>query len=387
MAPRTCRAAPGSDAGLRSGLYDMLSRTCANQSNYLVTGATGFIGRHLVDALLAKWGAGAVVAMTHTGRRKDEQHIAERWRSAGITLIECDLLDLPQGGSFPPAFDVIYHLAAHTETKSPTACFRVNSEGTRNLLRWLGPALRGKRLIYASTLACVDNPRFRGAIDEETICRPRTAYGRTKLAGEHSIRSLQAEFGFDYTILRLCTIVGAGYRPTGMFGVFPQMLARNALGTRLNWPGRVSLMGVSDLVRILMTVPDCPQTRNELYVMGNGENPSVDRVLGEMATVLGCPRDKIRIPLWFWGVAGALCSRITGVPILPPRARTFFWRLSHMILDGVCADSSKLDAVLRPRYQPFRECLEAIYGRTPSVESAAADGLSTHPVITRRTAL
>ncbi|HKS37566.1 MAG TPA: hypothetical protein VJW76_10280, partial [Verrucomicrobiae bacterium] len=84
---------------------------------------------------------------------------------------------------------------------------------------------------------------------------------------------------------------------------------------------------------------------------------------------------------------GALCWRVTAVPMLPPRARICLWRLSHMILDGVCADSSRLDALLRPGYRPFRECLETIYRRTPSVEPANADGLSGHPAITRRTAL
>jgi nucleoside-diphosphate-sugar epimerase len=362
-------------------------RPCPSGSRYLITGATGFIGRHLVEALLAQFGAGAIVAMTHTHRGKDEQRAFERWRSTGISLIECDLLNLQQQSPLPPEFDVVYHLAGHTETGSPSASFRVNSEGTRNLVRWLGPALRGKRLIYASTLATVDSPRFRHAIDEATVCHPKTAYGRTKLAGEESIRSLQAEFGFDCTILRLCTIVGTGFRPTGMFGVFPRMLARNAFGTRLNWPGRISLMGASDLVRILTTLPVCPQTRNELYVMSNGENPSVDHVLDEMATAFGYPRNKVRVPLWLWRVTGALCWRITSLPMLPHRTRTFFWRLSHMIYDGVCADSSRLDAVLfRPRYQPFRECLQAIYGRTQPVEAGAADDLSDLPVTTRRTA-
>ena len=255
----------------------------------------------------------------------------------------------------------------------------MNSEGTRHLLQWLGPALRGKRLVYSSTLACVDHPQFGSPINEATECRPRTAYGRTKLEAERAIQDSQRTLGFDYTILRICTIVGAGYRPTGMFGVLPALLARHALRTRLNWPGRISLMGVDDLVRILIALPDFPSTRNEFFVMSNGENPQLDQVLDEMASVIDSPRRKVRLPLWLWRAAGALSWRMTALAALPHTAHTFFWRLSHMICDGVCADASKLDGVLRPTYQPYRECLQMIYGRNQAVEAPRANTLISRP--------
>ena len=319
--------------------------------------------------------------MTHSARGEEEQRAFERWRRRGVALIECDLLTLPKENLIPPLFDVVYHLAAQARPELSSADFRVNSDGTRNLLQWLAPVLEGKRLIFSSTLACVDAPRSGVNITENTACRPRTAYGRTKLEAECVIREWHQRLKFDYTILRLCTTVGAGCRPTGMFGVLPPMLIRHAMATRLNWPGRVSLIGVEDVVRILMSLPDFPKTRNELFVMSNGENPSFDLVLAEMASILGCSRDPLRLPPWLWRMAGAFCWQMSEIGVLPHAAHTFFWRLSHMIYDGVCADGSKLDAVLHPSYRPYKECLAAIYNKnqTSDARAATATALTSHP--------
>jgi nucleoside-diphosphate-sugar epimerase len=340
-------------------------RESSSQSKYLVTGATGFIGRHLVEALTRHARPAVVTALVHVRRPPVEEHAFRRWQAMGVRLVECDLLRLPESGLRPPEFEVVYHLAGHTQTELPSDNNRVNSEGTRNLLRWLGKELRGKRLIHAGTLASVDNPSWGHPIDEDTPCSPKTAYGRTKLAGENCVRELHRELGYDYTVLRLCTIIGPGYRPTGMLGILPAMLARNALGTRLNWPGRVSFLSVQDLVRVFTALPDFPQTRNELYAVSNGENPSFDELLDVMATILGLPRDRLRLPDWLWRLSGAVVWRITGVPGIPHRVRSFCWRVSHLIYDGVCADGSKLNSRLGFRYQSFKSSLREIYGRPP----------------------
>jgi nucleoside-diphosphate-sugar epimerase len=349
------------------------------QRRHLVTGATGFVGRHLVEGLLADGGVGALVAMVPPRRPEEEERAYQRWRAAGVRLVECDLLDLPRGGAAPPEYDVVYHLAGHTRTEAPSPNFHVNSEGTRNLLRWLGPTLAGKHVVAAATLASVDHPRFGRAVDETTDCRPRTAYGRTKLLGETYLRNLQPEFGYTYTILRLCTIIGPGYRPAGMFGLLPAMLRRGALATRLNWPGHVSFLHVDDLVRLLRRLPDCAGARNELFVVGNGENPTFNSVLAEMASVLGCPRPTLRLPGWLWRVFGALAWQITCLPLVPHAPRTLCWRLSHMIYDGLSADAAKLEAVLGLRYRSFKDGLREIYGGGEGREAAPSATLNQPP--------
>jgi nucleoside-diphosphate-sugar epimerase len=355
-----------------------------SRKKHLITGATGLVGRHLVEALISEGGAGCVVAMVHVRRRDDEQRVFDRWHAVGVELIECDLLDLTAVGLRPPQFDVLYHLAAHTETTSPDSCFRVNTDGTRDLLSWLGGALRGKQVVYTSTLACVDNPRFGHGVDETTTCHPRLAYGRSKLAGELVIRERQPELGFDYTILRLCTVVGSGYRPTGMFGLLPPLLARGARAGRLNWPGRVSLLDVADLVRILEAIRDHPTVRNQTYVVGGGENLRFDEVLEQMASILGCRRRRVRLPDWVWRMAGGMVWWITGLPGLPHAQRTLFWRISHMIYDGLCADSSRLDAVLGIRLRSVRESLASIYGVSPTPATSAVNGLGRPSPVSRQ---
>jgi nucleoside-diphosphate-sugar epimerase len=339
------------------------------QRRYLVTGATGFIGRHLVEALIGQAGPAAVTALVHVRRHAAEGQLLRSWQAAGIRLIECDLLELPRCGLRPPEFDVVYHLAGHTQTELPSDNYRVNSEGTLKLLRWLAAGLRGKRFIHAATLASVDHPIWGRPANEHTVCQPRTPYGRTKLAGEDHVRRLHLEIGFDYTILRLCTIIGAGYRPSGMLGILPALLARNALATRLDWPGRVSFLSIEDLVRVFIALPDIAQTRNELYVVSNGENPTFDELLDEMATILGVTRDRLRIPTWLWRFLGVVVWRVTGIPGIPHRAQSWCWRVSHMIYGGICADGSKLNSLLGFRYQSFRTSLRNIYRRPPSGDS------------------
>ncbi|MEO8426571.1 MAG: hypothetical protein ABI651_05595, partial [Verrucomicrobiota bacterium] len=112
----------------------------------------------------------------------------------------------------------------------------------------------------------------------------------------------------------------------------------------------------------------------------NGENPSVDQVLAEMASIFGCRRDRLRLPLWLWRILGAFCCEMSKLAVLPHAAHTLFWRLSHMILDGVCADASKLNAVLHPTYQPYEECLKTIYGKNRLTENSATTDLPGHPV-------
>lgn len=331
--------------------------------NFLVTGASGFIGRHLVEALIAAHGAQAVTAIVPLLPSPVESEQIAQMKQLGVRVLAADLLRLPEAGLPPPACDVVYHLAGYAVTENPGGPFAVNSEGTRNLLGWLGPNLRCQRIIYTGTLASVDKADPHAAISEATSCTPVTPYGRTKLEGENFIRARAAEHGGSFTILRLCTIVGPGFRPGGMFGVFPELLRRNALATRLNWPGRVSFLDVRDLVRMLLAIPARPETRDEIYVTANGEESTFDQVLEEIAATLRIKRRRIELPSFLWKGLGAFAWRAARVPVLPYRARIFCWRVSHLVQDGLFADATRLNSLLGGPFRSTQDSLREIYGR------------------------
>jgi nucleoside-diphosphate-sugar epimerase len=330
----------------------------------LITGATGFVGSHLTAALIEKLGTESVIALVRRSQDAREQRSFERLQRAGVKILECDLLELPKLKLDPPEFDVVYHLAAFAETETAGDHFRVNSDGTRNLLRWLAPQLVGKRVVYTGTLASHDRDRPTTPADESSPTTPRTEYGRSKLQGEEFVRAAAREFGFDYTILRLCTIIGRGYRPGGMFGACPALLEGGRWATRLNWPGRVSFLGVRDLIQILLAAPVTEGTANELFVVSNGEDPTFDALLDQMAQVLGLKRDRIVLPKLFWRVAGAIAWPMASMRFIPHRLRNQCWRAAHIIYDGIRADGSKLKKLLGIQYQTVLDALRETYGPT-----------------------
>lgn len=348
-------------------------------STALVTGASGFIGANLVEALVARHGPGAVIALVAPDLRPIEQQRLARLRTLGVRILTCDLLRLPELGLEVPECDVVYHLAAYTETETSSPQMRVNSDGTRNLLGWLGNSLRGKRLVFTGTMASYDRDRPWGAIDEDTPCTPRTPYGTTKLLAEECIRSRAAELGYTFTILRLCTVLGPEYRAGGMFGIFPQMLAAGSLATSLNWPGKTSIISVFDLVDILLTIPELPQAANELYVVSNGEDPSFDQLLATIASVLGLPRRRIRFPRQLWRLLFHILWPIAGSRFAPYRFSVFCWRVCNMIGDGMFASSRKLDALTGSGYRSIEESLRQAFadrGSSPAARSMSAQGAS-----------
>src|SRR5262249_38786663 len=184
---------------------------------------------------------------------------------------------------------------------------------------------------------------------------------------EQIIQAQSSHLNFDYTILRLCTILGHGFRSGGMFDVFPQLLRKKALATRLNWPGRTSLLCLSDLIKILILVPQFPQTRNELYLISNGEDPTFDQLLDSIAHALNLERERIALPRWLWDSVGTVALLGSSSALIPYGLRTFCWRVSLMVYDGIYADSSKLNAVLKPSYRFLEWGLRKAYPQGDSL--------------------
>lgn len=326
---------------------------------FLVTGASGFIGYTLACRLAERHGLESVqLLVPPTCRHARERHRRDRVEEAGFRLVVHDLLT----GELDPVsiepFDVLFHLAAFTETETDSPLVRVNDVGTERLLRSLRPLLPGKRVVYTGSMASVDRARPDDTPqDESAPCSPRTIYGRTKLEAERILRRYAADIGFEWTILRLPTVYGPGFRPGGMFEHIARGLERGSLAVRLAWPGRMTLVYLDDVVEVLLTLATTGAGRNDLYHMAAGDAPRFDEVIEAVAGVLNVERRRIAPPRPFW----SLVRRVVWLPkllsVLPFRLRVAVWRISLVVTDGMVTDGARLERAVPRRHTPLAEGL------------------------------
>jgi nucleoside-diphosphate-sugar epimerase len=203
------------------------------------------------------------------------------------------------------------------------------------LLETLNGGMQGKRVVFTSTSAAVDRTgRPRGPLNEKSPCTPRTAYGRTKLAGERVLQDWCAREGAHFTIARLTTLYGPGVR-TGMVPVLADGLRERRLSARLNWPGRASMLFVEDAVKLLLFLAECEQAADQVFFLSSGEAIQISDLVRRLADADPALPRPISLPGWFWGLARRV-AWLPGVNRLVP------WRLLHILDDGLWCDNSKV---------------------------------------------
>lgn len=168
----------------------------------LITGATGFVGSHLIEALSA---AGAGRRLKALVRPHSDTALLER---LAVERIVGDLADREALSRAVADVEVVFHLAGATTALNGAGYAKTNVEGTRALCNAVaGAAAPPSRLVYLSSYAAC-GPAVEGRarkIDDSPA--PLTAYGRTKLEGERLVRGLTAQ-GVDVVVLRSPAVYG-----------------------------------------------------------------------------------------------------------------------------------------------------------------------------------
>ena len=161
----------------------------------LVTGATGFVGGHLAEALRRR---GDEVTVLARSARK-----AEALRPLGVLVVEGDLHRTAALAQAVEGQDVVYHVAGMVAARDEAAFLQANRDGTRNLVA--AAEARGRpRFVFVSSLAAA-GPAPRGRpLDGTEPPRPVTAYGRSKLAAEQVVTASS----LPWTIVRPPTVYG-----------------------------------------------------------------------------------------------------------------------------------------------------------------------------------
>jgi nucleoside-diphosphate-sugar epimerase len=167
--------------------------------NSLVTGATGFVGRHLVSALLRR--GDTVTALIRSPQKARE--IAD----LGVRLVKGDLDDQRAMAQACEGQDVVYHVAGLVAARNEAEFFHVNRHGTLALLK-AATGARCERFVLVSSAAAA-GPSLPGIpLKGDEPPDPVTIYGRSKLAGEEVVRGGKV----PWTIVRPPAVYGPGDR-------------------------------------------------------------------------------------------------------------------------------------------------------------------------------
>ncbi len=257
----------------------------------LVTGGSGFIGGHLVEALCSRGDRVRCLV-----RRKLATPAAVVWG------------DLVSGAGVEEALegvDLVIHLAGTTKALKVEDYYLGNVRATEKLA--LAVAARGIRMVHVSSLAAVGPSLDGTAVGEDDEARPVTHYGKSKLEGERIVRRLLP----DAVIVRPPVVYGP--RDTDVFQVLKPLNRGIALqlGAGERW---FSAIYVGDLVEGLIAASSAS---GRTYFLANAAPVSWEELKDSAARIMGRGAWVLRVPTtvaYAAGFGAEMWARLTGKP-------------------------------------------------------------------------
>jgi nucleoside-diphosphate-sugar epimerase len=253
----------------------------------LVTGATGFVGSHLTEALR---GRGDEVTVLARSAAK-----ASGLARLEVRVIQGDLHDSRALAQAVEGQDVIYHVAGVIAARTEADFLRANRDGTAQLTAAAECGGR-PRIIFVSSMAAAGPSRRGTPLEGPEPARPVTAYGRSKLAAEQVVSSSR----LPWSIVRPPMVYGP--RDREVLKVF--RLARLGLAPVFgDGTQELSAIHGADLAEALIAVGGCPGAAGQIYYSCHPQIFSSAEFVRAVGTAMGRSVRLIRIPLGLGKVA------------------------------------------------------------------------------------
>jgi dihydroflavonol-4-reductase len=251
----------------------------------LVTGGTGFLGRHLLD-LLAE-GTHEVVVLVR--EETDRTGLAGR----PIIPVKADYDDPASLLRALEGVTRVYHLGAAVDDQDEEILERGNVRATRSLAEACLRARSGPPLfVYASSIAAAGPSTPGRPKTEAEPCRPVSAYGRSKLKAERVLLSLRP--ALPSVLLRLPNLIGSGQR---QMETTMALIARRIVPIPGNGDRQTSLCTAADAARALLLAAERSPGRGEIYNVSDGAAYRWEDIVAPLVRVLASgPVVRLRTP-------------------------------------------------------------------------------------------
>jgi len=310
----------------------------------LVTGASGFVGRALVQTLES---AGF--------RTKGVYHntVPDGFVSREKNIFVGDISADTDWSEYMRDVEIVIHLAARVHItkeweKDPLSAFRaINTEGTVRLARQA--AENGvRRMIYLSSIKVNGElTNGRGPFSESDIPAPKDPYAISKWNAEQSLYRISQETDLETVVVRPPLIYGPGVKAN-----FLSMMKWLYKGVPLplgSIHNRRSLLALDNLIDLIMLCMKHPAAKNQTFLATDGEDLSTTDLLNQLGFQLGRPARLIPVPvclLWAGTMMlgrKAICQRLCGsLQASAHKAYTMLgWRPPVSVTEGLARTAQK----------------------------------------------
>ena len=309
----------------------------------LVTGATGFIGSHLVEALVQE---GAQVRCLVRDKRR------LGWvKGCPVEFVVGDCQEKDSLKRGVKDVDQVFHLAGVTAAFKENTYFEVNALGTENLVQaCIENNPRLEKFIYLSSQAAAGPSRTGEKKKESDPCEPVSPYGRSKLRGEELALSHSHEL--PLLILRPCAVYGP--RDRGFYSLFKCLSG----GIKPCLPDRddqhISMCYVQDLVRAILLAAEAQTENGEIFFVSDGQDYRMVEIGDIFAQTMEVRALRLRLPkqtLFGMAFFAECFSRVSGRPSIMNRGK-----VEEMTRKNWLCDITKARALLgfEPRFSLVR---------------------------------
>jgi Nucleoside-diphosphate-sugar epimerases len=240
-----------------------------------ITGATGFLGSHLVDCLTKR---GTTISVLVRGQ-------PDRFTRDGLCVVQGDL-------SHPLIISdasTVFHLAAISHVgralENPRQTFETNTAGTLTVLEAIRQSSSVEKLVFVSSAHVYGEPMYL-PIDEGHPVRAQEPYAASKLAAEAFVSAYSSAYGIPIAIARLFNTYGPRQHPDFVIpSIIRSALTQDALMLGNLTPTR-DFTYVDDIVEAFLRLAE---TGKGVYNVASGVEISIEALVARVAEILGKP--------------------------------------------------------------------------------------------------